>query len=424
MLLNLLRSVVSRLIREDPPDQPWWYRGSTFFLVKLYHLGLVVGELGCSDLTSPNRLDQPTLSIGNITVGGTGKSPVTIELARMLLEAKHRPAILTRGYKSALGRDEFVVLLNGQIVASNSPKFADAKSHSTSFDQSTASQNGGCDHQIKFQDIGADEALMQSIALPEVPVVVGRRRYEAARSFLADTDEPPTVWLIDDGFQHRKLHRDLDIVLVDYDKPLGNGRLLPAGVLRELPRNLRRADLVIYTRAPGRGPFEMRGIEPFVEGLTAYCHFDCGPLQRISNGKQVEQPISKPSTRFMVMAALANNHQLYQDLLRQGYTIVQTAFLADHGSFAKNDKWIDIAGMNTARMNTARIDTADAVITTAKDYWRHPSYFDQLQLPVYVVPLQLRLVATTLSDVTLPDVTATDWRALIQKIPAGRALFE
>src|SRR5690606_24703317 len=96
----------------------------------------------------------------------------------------------------------------------------------------------------------ADEAIMQSHALPTVPVIVGPDRLAAATRFFADHgDHRPSYWLLDDGFQHRQIARALNIVLVDAARPLGNGRLLPRGPLREQPSALRRADLLVFTRA-------------------------------------------------------------------------------------------------------------------------------------------------------------------------------
>jgi tetraacyldisaccharide 4'-kinase len=140
----------------------------------------------------------PVISIGNITAGGTGKTPFVIEICSRLVTMGRKPAILTRGYKARRGQE-------------------------------------------------ADEVLEFRAALPAVPVVVDADRVRGAeravREFGAD------VLVMDDGFQHRRLARDLDIVLIDALDPWGGGRLLPAGRLREPLKNLRRAHLLVISRA-------------------------------------------------------------------------------------------------------------------------------------------------------------------------------
>jgi tetraacyldisaccharide 4'-kinase len=139
----------------------------------------------------------PVISVGNITVGGTGKTPLVIEIVRRLVQSGRRPAILTRGYKAAAGGP-------------------------------------------------ADEVLEFSAALPDVPVVVNANR--VAGAVTAVQKHRANCVVLDDGFQHRRLHRDLDIVLIDALNPWGGGRLLPAGRLREPRTSLRRADVFVITR--------------------------------------------------------------------------------------------------------------------------------------------------------------------------------
>lgn len=145
-------------------------------------------------------LPRPVISVGNITTGGTGKTPMVIHLARQLLAAGRSPAILTRGYRA----------------------------ERTGF---------------------SDEARLFAEAFGEsVPVGVGADRVAAAERLLRDHPEID-VFVLDDGFQHRRVHRDLDLVLVDATNPFGYGHVLPRGLLREPVGGLRRADAVIVTRA-------------------------------------------------------------------------------------------------------------------------------------------------------------------------------
>lgn len=162
------------------------------------------------------RAALPVISVGNITVGGTGKTPLVIELARRLHQSGRRPAVLTRGYKAAPGQT-------------------------------------------------ADEVLELQDALPDVPVVVNRDRVAGAAA--ARQEHRADCVLLDDGFQHRRLARDLDMVLIDALDPQGGGQMLPVGRLREPLIGLRRADVFVITRANQITPERLAEITTW---LTAY----------------------------------------------------------------------------------------------------------------------------------------------------------
>lgn len=167
-------------------------------------------------------LAQPVMSVGNLTAGGTGKTPVAAALAEALRQRGLRPAILSRGYRA---RRRHGVLRAGA--------WADGKPASA-------------------RDAG-DEPFLLSIRLPEVPVVIGKDRFREASALTAG-GTTVDVWILDDGFQHRRLHRDLDVVLLDAASPLGNGRQLPAGPLREPAGALSRAGIVLLTGGDPSSP--------------------------------------------------------------------------------------------------------------------------------------------------------------------------
>jgi tetraacyldisaccharide 4'-kinase len=163
------------------------------------------------------KLPCPVISIGNLTVGGTGKTPMVITLAKLLLDRKRHPAVLSRGYGGSSGVDACIV-------------------------------SDGYKMMKGFRETG-EEALLIAESLPGVPVITGADRVKTGSAALRHFS--PDVLILDDGFQHRRLQRDLDIVLVDADRPLGNGWLLPAGPLREPIASLQRAHVVIRT-GPGQ----------------------------------------------------------------------------------------------------------------------------------------------------------------------------
>jgi tetraacyldisaccharide 4'-kinase len=161
------------------------------------------------------RLPCAVISIGNLTLGGSGKTPMTIYVAELIQDLGYGVAIISRGYK---GRAEKI----GGVV---------------------------CDGRTMFMgpDTAGDEPFMVARRLKTVPVIVGQNRFNAGR--LAIQEFKPDVLLLDDAFQHLKLHRDLDLVLLDSKDPMGNTYLFPRGTLRETASGLSRADAVILTRS-------------------------------------------------------------------------------------------------------------------------------------------------------------------------------
>jgi tetraacyldisaccharide 4'-kinase len=160
------------------------------------------------------RVSCPVISVGNLTLGGTGKTPTVIQVAQVLARNNRRPVVVSRGY----GRNneaEIIIVTDGRSV------LVDAKT-------------------------GGDEPVMIGSKLTGIPVIVGRNRHEAA--MLALQRFSPDVVVLDDGFQHVSLRRDLDIVLLDAGNPFGNGKLFPAGILREPISALKRAHAVLITK--------------------------------------------------------------------------------------------------------------------------------------------------------------------------------
>ena len=161
-----------------------------------------------------HRLPCKVISIGNITVGGTGKTPVTCLIARYLKDAGCRVTVLSRGYRAQGGTEPLIV--------------SDDK------------------HVIAGPEIAGDEAVMLAHKLPGVPVLAGKNRFLLGQRAVHDFSAQAV--LLDDGFQHYPLQRDLDIVLINARNPFGNGFLLPRGTLREPLSALSRAPLIVLTK--------------------------------------------------------------------------------------------------------------------------------------------------------------------------------
>lgn len=189
-------------------------------LSALYGLGLKCKR--SFYINNPARLPAKVISIGNLTLGGTGKTPAVIALAR---EAKQRglnPCILTRGYKGKAKDISFVSRGKGPLL---SPVEA------------------------------GDEACLMADALKGVTIIKGKDRFRAGIAALEKDQlaivniQAPFLFILDDGFQHWKLHRDVDVVLVDATNPFGNEKLFPEGIMREPFDALERAHVIVITRA-------------------------------------------------------------------------------------------------------------------------------------------------------------------------------
>ena len=197
-----------RPVRRTPLGDAWWGRVLGRILEPLYRLGLAYDQRRMAK-AARRRLPVPVISIGNLTVGGTGKTPVVEAIARAHLRRGGTPGILSRGYKGKKNAQ------NGQS--------------------------------------GNDEFALLARRLPGVPHVADRERSAGGMDLLR---QHPTVDLIllDDGFQHRVLDRDLDLVLIDATHPFGGGHCLPAGWCREPWTALERADAILITRGEQISP--------------------------------------------------------------------------------------------------------------------------------------------------------------------------
>jgi len=265
----------------------------------------------------------PVISVGNLTVGGTGKTPVVAWLARRLLEDGRRPAVVSRGYGGRAGRGPLMVSRGEGPLAS--------------------AANSG------------DEPYLLARSEPRLRVVVGSDRHAGA---VAAREAGADVILLDDGFQHRRLARDLDIVLLDASNPFGNHRLLPAGLLREPVSGLSRADVVLITRSRSDERFSI--IERVV---THYC--PGGLLLRAGHrgvgffdaeGRQVPRP-----ERAAAFCGIGNPNRFRIDLESEGLVLTSFREFRDHRHYSN----AEVEGLSAM---AARHHVP--LITTEKDHVR------------------------------------------------------
>jgi tetraacyldisaccharide 4'-kinase len=272
------------------------------FLSLLYRLAVRIRLLAYRlGLIRKRRLPIPVISVGNITIGGTGKTPAVILIADFLRRRGKRPVILSRGY----GRQDAA-----SVVVAEGPA-ADP-------------------------DETGDEPALMAAHLQDVPVVVGKDRFSAGMH--ACELFRPGVAILDDGYQHIRLARDLNIALVDGADPFGSGRLFPAGILREPPGELRRADAVVITRSD-RSP-DLHRLRSQIGRCTAAPLFTArhepAGLVDLATG-EMRPAASLGGMPVFAFAGIARPERFFSQLTSLGAVLRGSAAYADHYHYRPED---------------------------------------------------------------------------------------
>ena len=325
-LAGRLQRAVEEVMRKDRAGG-WRRLLGVFLLAASWGFGLAVrlrGMLYEWGVLSNTRLPCRVISVGNLTVGGAGKTPMVIHLARRCRAMGLRPVVLSRGYLGTGERAGTVVSDGERMLATEA-------------------------------EVG-DEPYMIAGSIPEVPVVVGSDRVRMGE--LACRRFEPDVVLLDDGFQHLKLCRDLDVLLVDSREGFGNGCLLPRGTLREPPGALGRADLVILTKVDYRGRSgalenEIMEINPEVEIL----HGAYRPTGLVDLATGESRDIDDLRGRSVIAASGIVNHDYFEYLLSMtGADVTESLRYPDHHAYTDADlqRFAALAGPETWLITTEK----------------------------------------------------------------------
>lgn len=284
------------------------------------------------------RADVPVISVGNLTTGGTGKTPHVVAFAKELRRAELRVALVSRGYGS---------------------------------DATKGSRN--------------DEAMELEIRLPDVPHLQDPDRH--AMACIAVDELESQVILMDDGFQHRKLHRDLDIVIVDATLPFGFGRLLPRGLLREPVASLRRADWVILSRVDQVSEAETQAIYHRLEKHVArdrIVETRMHACQAITaSGKNITTETLKQK-KVLAFCGIGNPENFLNTLRKLEVAPKDAMFFPDHHGYQRSD--IASIGQRAAENDIQQI------VCTQKDLVKLG--VDQINgIPLAAISIEVRFVS-------------------------------
>ena len=310
-------------------------------------------------------LGVQVIAIGNLTVGGTGKTPVVEKFARALQDQGRKVAILSRGYRSR-PQPLHERLLNKLFLRGDStpPRVvSDGKSL------------------LLDSEVAGDEPYMLASNLKDVVVLVDKDRVKGGRyaieRFGCDT------LLLDDGFQYWKLRgRRQDVVLVDCQQPFGNNHLLPRGTLREPPSHLSRANVIFITKSDGRTTELRRRIQSLnsTAGIIECVH---QPLyfEDVFTGDQEALSVLK-GKKVAAISGIAQPESFEGSLLHQGCSLVYTKRFADHHRFTQQELLNFI--------NRSKKRQADILVTTQKDAVRFPK-LDRRDLPFYFMRVEIEI---------------------------------
>jgi tetraacyldisaccharide 4'-kinase len=314
-------------------------------------------RLGCSirlllyrcGLRKQTKLKARVISVGNVTVGGTGKTPLVIYLAERLKARGKRVAALSRGYKR---KKKERVDLNQRTV-----------------------------RQIEWRDVG-DEPYFLARRLSGVPIIVAKNRCHSGNYAVEKHDAQ--FLILDDGFQHLRLFRDLDIVVIDSVNPFGNGRLLPAGPLREPIASLRRADVFVLTKTD-----QVSNTGALIEILRRYnpeapiveSVYHIRSIEKLSDGSQVtaSQVENRPALAF---SGIGNPLSFEWSLKQLKIQVLKHQKFPDHFAYEKED----ILKLSREAESLG----VDLIVTTEKDSVRIP-LINEPQIPICVLKIDLKV---------------------------------
>ena len=291
-----------------------FYWGVIFWRNIFYNLNFFVSR----------RVPATVISIGNLTAGGTGKTPAVIYLSNLLKNKKYKVAVLSRGYGRKTAGTQLVT--------------------------------DGITKDIDWRNFG-DEPTLIAKKLDGVPVVVDQNRYRGA-TYIIEKFQPDII-ILDDAFQHRSLERDLDVVLLNSQAPISDYKLIPHGLLREPMSHLKRADIIVFTKSEEMQPHKK--VLNHAKKTKLPIFYSSVKLSGFSkNDSTIHEPA--PNTRALAVSAIADPRSFYKSLESTSIDVVSKISFFDHYEF----KQTDIDNFK----ETLEKNNAELIVTTEKDLVR------------------------------------------------------
>jgi len=298
---------------------------------RIYYLGYAIKKKRM--LAVQNRLPHPVISIGNLTLGGTGKTPAVIALARQAIVRAYQPVVLTRGYRGRAKGPCFITKCREEFAAD------------------------ACCDTVAYS---GDEPMLIATKVPEAYVVKCADRYKGGLFFLQNYDmtgiSHQPLFILDDGFQHWRLHRDIDIVLVDGRRGFGNSRMLPLGPMRGPLSELSKADFFILTKTRNNKIEEdLKCLNPAAP--LAVSEYSIGPVLN-KNGYELK-PQEMKRISVMAFCGLADPDSFRASVLSLFPNLATFIPFRDHYAYTHKDV--------EHLLKQAASSGCEAMITTEKD---------------------------------------------------------
>jgi len=300
----------------------------------LYYIGYRLKKF--YSLKRARALPSKVISIGNLTVGGTGKTPAVISIAKRLLDTGLEPCILTRGYKGKAEGPCFVSIGEGPLMSA---------------------------------EFAGDEPTLMAWKLRGVPIVKSSDRYEGGLFALRELKRD-FVFILDDGYQHWALKRDIDILLIDSKNPFGSKKLLPIGILREPVSEIKRADIIVLTKTRTMPEGLLKEIRKYNHDAPIYCSYHKFSEVRRPSGEEVSVSDIVGKSAF-AFAAIGEPESFLETLKEAGIIVKGFKAFRDHYFFKERD-------LRAIKEQADRL-AAQWIITTEKDIIRlKEGFFDNL----------------------------------------------
>jgi len=303
-------------------------------------------NLYMKNIFKTRSLPKFVISIGNLTLGGTGKTPMAVWLADFLKKRGIKSAILSRGFKGKNRKTKII-----------------------------------CDGVNIVGDVkeSGDEPMLMAKKLKDVPVIVGRKRYKSG--ILAGKNFKSDVFILDDGFQYLALKRDLNILLLNGNTPFGNGRIFPAGSLRESISNTNRADVIVMTKIDNLSEEITNEIRKYTQAQIFLMRYNVSCLRSL-DGNGVIIPDELSNLKSIVFSGIADHNYFIETVINSGIEILDYIKFSDHHNYKKRDIKKIISSFRKSK--------ADLILTTGKDavkinggLWKpYPFYYVDIEVEI------------------------------------------